>query len=223
VASDWNLAVESLLGAELTLEELKLGLAIVRETLGYNRRERAVGQRLLRDWTGFHGRSFDRAREGLLEKWDVQLTRGQGGRGNRDSYLLLLDRVLARREAVAAHDAMSAESPAPPRANDLVTETTASQRAIGTDSPAETPAATPAAERGRKEEGGGTNLKSCSDEGITAAVNSNVLLDVDAEIIAVLGRDVVEDVLRQNFTPEAREAIFRAKVMDARQEGSTAP
>lgn len=127
--SDWNLYLERKLSLRLGLEASRLVDAIARETLGFNTRSRGVGQRLLRERAGMHGKSFDRARQELVDVGLVGLTRGKGGRGNRDVYELLLDE----------------QSPA-------------DERAIGEQTPAETPAETPAPERGRKEEGGREDL-----------------------------------------------------------------
>jgi hypothetical protein len=207
MASDWNLAIESLLDSDLTLEEMKLGLAIIRETLGFNTRERAVGQKLLRDWTGFHGRSFDRAREGLTVKWVVQVTPGKGGRGNRDSYSLLLDDVLGRYEKLAQERAIEAKGDSP-----------AQERTIIGDSPAERPAESSASARARKEDGGKNNRKNLSDNEQGFSSNAtNESEPVDPAIVDVLGAEVVDRVVRANLSPDVRDSVLRAKVKEAEE------
>jgi len=122
--SDWNLYLERKLALRLGLEASRLADAIARYTLGWNGRENEIGQRLLRDLARLHGLSFDRAREELIDSGLIHLTRGDGGRGHRDCYELLLDQ-----------------------------ETPASERAIQAETPAQTPAETPAPERARREKG----------------------------------------------------------------------
>lgn len=121
--SDWNRYLDRKLELRLNLEAAHLADALAREVLGYNTRRRAIGQRRLRDLTGFHGRSFERAREELVAAGLFGYVPGTGGRGNRDEYVFLPD-----------------ETPAPAREFDRET-------------PAQTPAETPAPERGRIEEG----------------------------------------------------------------------
>ncbi len=153
--SDWNLAIELLLAADLSAEESRLGLAIVRETIGYRERRRAIGQHRLREWTGMHGRSFDRAREGLVEKGIVSVERGGRGRGNRDVYEVLLD----------------VEKPALERADAEPLEKPALERAIRSEKPAEKSAETPALERARIEEGGEEDLRTLSERGLRTSTN----------------------------------------------------
>jgi hypothetical protein len=122
--SDWNLYLERKASSTLGLEASRLADAIARYTLGFNTRTNEIGQRLLRDFARLHGMSFERARSELVDTGLVRLTRGSGGRGNRDTYELLLDE-----------------------------QTPASERAFAPETPAQTPAQTPAPERARKEKG----------------------------------------------------------------------
>jgi hypothetical protein len=124
VVSDWNLYLERKASLQLGLEASRLADAIARYTLGFNTRTNEVGQRLLRDFAPLHGMSFERAREELVATGLVRFSRGSGGRGNRDTYELVLDEQ-------------------PP----------AEERAFASETPAQTPAQTPAPARARKEKG----------------------------------------------------------------------
>jgi len=101
MGSRWNRWHEALLRSDLKHEELRLGVALGREILGWNETSRRVSDRRLRDLARLHGRSLDRAREGLVEKGLVRHTPGTVGRGGAGMYELGLD----------------GEMPAPARAN----------------------------------------------------------------------------------------------------------
>jgi hypothetical protein len=139
--SDWNLFLERTLAIDLTLEELRLANAVARCTLGWSVRENRVGQQFLRDLTGMHGRSFERARAGLVAKGLIDVRSGSGGRGNRDLYRLLIE----------------PETPADEREFGGEAEMPAHEREIRAETPAqmsaETPAQTSAPERAGREKG----------------------------------------------------------------------
>jgi hypothetical protein len=88
--SNWNLWLERLLEVDLTGEELRLGVALAREILGWRKTEDKLGSRQLRERSRLHGRSFERAREGLVEKRRIEFEPGASGRGNAALYRLLL-------------------------------------------------------------------------------------------------------------------------------------
>lgn len=81
MSSDYNAFHDRLLEADLGLQELWLGIAIMRATLGWNARENRIGNQLLREKTGLDGRSFERARAALIEKELIRYTPGARGRG----------------------------------------------------------------------------------------------------------------------------------------------
>lgn len=89
--SDWNLFLERALETRLGVEEYRLYLSIARSTLGFRRRGEYVGDDLLRERSRLHGRSFERARDGLVAKRLIRFERGKPGRGNRGYYELILD------------------------------------------------------------------------------------------------------------------------------------
>jgi hypothetical protein len=104
MASNWNIMIERILAADLTLHETRLALAVARSTLGYRTASEAIGERLLQERSGLTDRrSFERARTGLVEKGLLTYTAGRRGRGNRAVYGLLLhqpsDDVKARPSA----------------------------------------------------------------------------------------------------------------------------
>ncbi len=129
--SDYNVFHERLLDAGLGTEEWQLAIALVRLLLGFRVRSQRVGEDLLRESSRLHhGRSFKRARDGLIYKGLLSYEPPEHtGRGHRGTYTLLF----------------GDETPASER--DIASETPAG-------SPAQTPAQTPAIERARIEEGG---------------------------------------------------------------------
>jgi hypothetical protein len=135
--SDWNDYLDRKLSLDLNLEESRLADAIARNTLGWHRRENEIGQKLLREEARLHGRSFDRAREGLIAAGLVRYAPGSKGRGRRDRYLLLLDEKI----------------PAPQRAFSPGEENPAPERAFSPENPAQNPAQNPAVERVRSKKG----------------------------------------------------------------------
>jgi hypothetical protein len=204
VASDWNTAVERLLAADLTAEEHQLGLALVRETIGYRVRARAVGQQKLRDLARLHGRSFDRARKGLVAKRVVRVTPGRGGRGNRDSYEILLDEQI----------------PAGERAFEEEAATPAEQRTNPSEAPAETSATIPAAVRARREKRVETTLTTLSKDETKRTTDGADSArgfhgELDPIFAEVLGREVVQEVLRQRLSPEVQQAVLIGKLRTA--------
>jgi hypothetical protein len=95
MASDWNRLLERLLAADLTVSEMRLALALARSTLGYRRHSSSLGDRHLRDRAGLHGRSFEKARQGLIGAGLLDYEKGTCGRGHRSRYTLLLDEKTA--------------------------------------------------------------------------------------------------------------------------------
>ncbi len=89
--SNWNVWHDALLAENLTVAEHRLALALARMILGWNLIEERLGENLIRETAGdMHGRSFDRARQGLIEKGLLRYVPGSDGRGNRGTYSLLL-------------------------------------------------------------------------------------------------------------------------------------
>lgn len=125
MSSRWNAFLDRKheLGSSLKLEHHKLVDAIARNTLGWNKASNEIGERLLMDMSGLHGRSFTRARDDLVTLgFLIYVTPAVRGRGHRGRYELVLD---------------SGETHAP-------------ERAIARESPAQTPAQSPAPERARR-------------------------------------------------------------------------
>lgn len=93
--SPWNAAIEHALGVagerRLSASALRLYLAVLRYTLGWNRREASLGRRLLCDAAGMYGRTFERARTELVEAGLVAVDHGANqGPKTRSSYRLLV-------------------------------------------------------------------------------------------------------------------------------------
>jgi hypothetical protein len=91
--SDYNVFHERLLDLDLGVEEYRLAIALGRSLLGFRKRAEYLGQDLLRDTARLiDGRSFERARDGLVEKGLLAYTSpGKSpGRGARGHYELLL-------------------------------------------------------------------------------------------------------------------------------------
>ncbi len=90
--SNWNLFLDRKLdlGRLLGTEEHRLADAIARYTLGYRTVTRPIGEQLLRLEADLDGRSFTRARQGLVEKGLIQYDSGRRGRGHRTVYTLVL-------------------------------------------------------------------------------------------------------------------------------------
>ena len=121
MASHWNSYLERLLASELTRDEHRLALALMRLLLGWNRTGDSIGDRLLRETAQLHGRSLERARAGLVRKRLIAFTPGHVGRGRRSSYTLLLESAsleLGQAEKLAAPRANNRpEKTAPARLN----------------------------------------------------------------------------------------------------------
>jgi hypothetical protein len=143
--SNWNLFFERKLelGATLTTDEHRLSDALARCLLGFNKTAERLGEGLLRERSGLHGRSFERARAGLVEKGLLVFVSGGRGRGKRSLYALVLD---------------PADNPAVARdfaGLSIADENPAEARDYRRDNPAESPAESPAEARGRSEKGEG--------------------------------------------------------------------
>ena len=88
--SRWNRYVNALLAADgLTVAEHRLALAIMRLLPGWRRDEADLGDRLLRKTSHLDGRSFARARAGLVDKRLLVYTPGSSGRTARRSHYAL--------------------------------------------------------------------------------------------------------------------------------------
>lgn len=146
--SNWNLFLDRMIdaGPQLTKAEHRLAIVLARHILGYYQTERELGEDLLRSESRLDGRSFGRARDGLVSKrvFDY-MPPTNAGRGNRGRYRLVLDPV--------RRDQEESESPAGERGI-TDTETPALARAIEVETPAQSPAQSPAPTRARIEEGG---------------------------------------------------------------------
>ena len=93
--SPWNAALEHSLAAatehRLSASALRLHLALLRYTLGWNRREASLGRRLICELSGLHGRTFERARAELVEAGLVHVEHGANeGQNTRSMYALIL-------------------------------------------------------------------------------------------------------------------------------------
>ena len=88
MASDWNAYLERLLAAKLTVAEYRLALALGRLVLGYRCTERALGEGLIRETADLDGRTFTRARAGLIARGLIVYEPGKRGRGRRSIYRL---------------------------------------------------------------------------------------------------------------------------------------
>lgn len=161
--SNWNLLFERKLelGPALSLDEHRLLDALARCLLGFNRTSDRLGEALLRERSGLHGRSFERARGGLVEKGLLVFESGGRGRGKRSLYALVLvpeENPATERDFEPADDL--GENPAP-------------ERDYWSEKPAKNPAENPAPERGRSEKGVGESRKafpgSNDSDGVAAA------------------------------------------------------
>jgi hypothetical protein len=143
--SGWNLFMEKLIATpRLNASEFRLAIILARYTLGYRETERDLGEGLLRREGRFDGRTFERARDGLVEKGVIAFTPpATRGRGHRGIYRLLIendDGLEDQSETPADEREMALLGPpAPARVKDEET-------------PAQSPAQSPALERGRIEE-----------------------------------------------------------------------
>lgn len=120
--SDWNLAAEAMLEHDLTVAECRLYVALMRELLGWKKREDRLGEHLLRRTAHLDGRSFKRARTRLVDRGLIDFQPGTVGRGHRSLYRLRLENPALQRVL---------ENPAP-------------ERVFGPENPAEIPAENPA-------------------------------------------------------------------------------
>jgi hypothetical protein len=127
--SNWNRWLDAVLAApKLTANESLLAIALSRLLLGWNKTEGYLGEELIRQTAGsMHGRTFERARAGLVEKGLLRYEPGSVGKGNRSHYALILE---------------PAQKPAPARANDPLQKPAAAR--------ANTTAQKPAPARGKQ-------------------------------------------------------------------------
>jgi hypothetical protein len=89
--SAWNLALEAILSRpHLTLAAHRLYLVLMREILGFRRREDRLGEDLLRRRAQLHGWTFTRARQELIDCGLLRYEPGSKGPGHRSLYRLLL-------------------------------------------------------------------------------------------------------------------------------------
>jgi hypothetical protein len=91
--SNWNRWLDAVLAApKLTANESLLAIALGRLLLGWNKTEGYLGEELIRQTAGsMHGRTFERARAGLIEKGLLRYEPGSVGKGNRSHYALILE------------------------------------------------------------------------------------------------------------------------------------
>jgi hypothetical protein len=91
MASNWNAYLDRLREEKLTGNEYRLAITLMREILGYRVTEKRIGRKRLREQSGLDGRTFDRARDGLIHKGLIRYEPGAVGRGNRSLYTLILE------------------------------------------------------------------------------------------------------------------------------------
>ena len=204
--SDWNQFIDRGLAEDLGLEEMRLWLALGRNLLGYRRRADRLGEMLLREASGLHGRSFERARRGLVERGMLRFESGGGGRGRRSLYELLLD----------------GETPAEERAY------------VAGETPAKTPANTPARGRGRSEQGARKSATTSEPPGsglaqeasevasrILAIFNEEAGTDFrDGGYVRMIAERVME---RPDVTLEGHRSLIRANLQRPWWKGDAAP
>ncbi|HZR96731.1 MAG TPA: hypothetical protein VFA56_13625 [Gaiellaceae bacterium] len=93
----WNAWLDLKLAADLTIEEHRLADALARNMIGFGgRTSERLGNVLLRSESRLHGRSFERARDGLAEKGLIRFEKGRG-RGARTLYVLLVEKAAEAR------------------------------------------------------------------------------------------------------------------------------
>lgn len=122
--SNYNAWGDRMLAANLNLDEYRLAGALQRLILGYHKTEARLGRKLLMETAHFTDtRSFQRARDGLVEKGLLRYQaggNGKGGRGHRGLYTLLLEtptkgRTTASLREVSKVTQIHAQSDAPVR------------------------------------------------------------------------------------------------------------
>jgi hypothetical protein len=96
--SPWNLVLEAVLEhPDLTKSALRLYLVLMRCIVGFRKPEERLGEDLLRREGGFDGRTFERARQELVEVGLLHYEPGSRGAGHRSLYRLInpaLERAL---------------------------------------------------------------------------------------------------------------------------------
>jgi hypothetical protein len=103
--SDYTEYLERLLAEDLGAEEWRLAAALVRCLLGHRKRSEYLGRELLRDTSGLHGRSLERARAGLVERGLLRYEPATPGRGHRSRYELLIEKAAPERHFTAPEKA----------------------------------------------------------------------------------------------------------------------
>jgi hypothetical protein len=126
--SNWNTYLDLLLEADLNVAEHRLALALGRLLLGSNRREAALGERLLYGQARLTRSRFVRARQGLVEKGLLDFEPGRRGRGQRATYRLPLPEKRALQRANEKR-APERANPSAEKARTVDTEKRASERA----------------------------------------------------------------------------------------------
>lgn len=114
MASDWNGWMETICRADLTVAEHRLAAALGRELLGWRKTSDRIGERRLRDRARLHGRSFEKARDGLGDKGLIRFTTGTIGRAGAGTYELVLP---SHKMPAPERVIQSQEMPAPERVN----------------------------------------------------------------------------------------------------------
>jgi hypothetical protein len=108
----WNAWLDAKLALDLTIEEHRLADALARNVIGFGgKTSERLGNTLLRSEARLHGRSFERARDGLAAKALIRFEKGRG-RGARTLYILLIEKAADER---SYPDSTSAEKTAEAR------------------------------------------------------------------------------------------------------------
>lgn len=89
--SGYNQWAEQVLAADLTASGFRLAFTLQRLLLGFNMTEDGLGRAQLREVSGLHGRSLERATAELVDAGLVEVDQGHRGRGGRTRYRLLLN------------------------------------------------------------------------------------------------------------------------------------
>jgi hypothetical protein len=98
--SPWNAYLDMVLAANLKHEELRRAIALARYIIGWKRESNRIvsnhiGRDLLRDATGLHGKSFERARDALVARGLLAFKSSGPGRGKRTYYELPIPYIAA--------------------------------------------------------------------------------------------------------------------------------
>ncbi len=133
MGSNWNTWMDAICDSDLTVAEHRLAAALARELLGWRKTFDQIGEKRLRSRARLHGRSFERARGGLVAKGLLRFTAGNPGRAGAGTYELVLSpietpapqRAIQNQETPAPHRA----KPTPVNARSQSTKTPAPERA----------------------------------------------------------------------------------------------